>query len=366
MSAPVPVAVLIDSLLTGGAERIAVEGACRIPAARFAPHVIVTRGSGPLEALLREAGVPLTILDRRRRISRTAFSTARGIVRDCGLIHAHKLNSAFWGALLSRATGVPLVVTEHNWSETPSRAQRLVMRHWVAPAARRIACVSDSVAHSVLAQGVAPGKVCVVPNGVDPGAAAPRAVSRRELGLGEDDVVVGVVGALRPEKAHDLLLRAVARLPGVRLCVVGEGPCEATLRDLAGALDLGERVVWAGSRPDAPRLAAAFDVGVLCSRWEGLPLSALETMAAGVPLVATAVGGLPGLLAGGEGLLVPPGDAGALAAAISAVMDAPDAAAERAERGRRLVRERYSLDRMAAGLATVYDAALAGPRENLH
>ena len=213
---------------------------------------------------------------------------------------------------------MPLVTHDHNWSAGRSRGRSLVNHWWIAPAAHRMLCVSRSVAGALAQEGVPPRKIEVAENGVRLQAPATREEARRRLGLDGSELVVGSVGALRPEKAHELLLEAVALLRAegrpVRLCLVGSGPRADELMTLASRLGIDPSVTWAGQRPDAPSLVAAFDVAVICSRWEGLPLAALEALAAEVPLVATAVGGLPELLSGGAGFLVDSPDARLLAA----------------------------------------------------
>src|SRR5262249_50681630 len=145
------------------------------------------------------------------------------------------------------------------------------------------------------------------------------------LDLEPDGLVVGIVGRLAPEKRQDLALKATRRLLAAgrvfRLCVVGDGPQRAELEHLADELGIAEKVRWSGEVQDAGRLAKAFDVALLCSDFEGMPLAALEALAAGVPLVATAVGGLPDLLCGGAGIVVPKDDADALAAAIGRLLE---------------------------------------------
>jgi glycosyltransferase involved in cell wall biosynthesis len=196
----------------------------------------------------------------------------------------------------------------------------------------------------------------------------PREAARMELRLPDDAVVVGSTASLRPEKGHDVLLGAFARLVRertdvpLRLCLVGDGTARDELVDLARRLAIGDRVVLAGQRADAPRLARAFDVAVLASRTEGMPLAALETLAAGVPLVATSVGALPEILGGGAGVLVQAGDAGALAKAIGGVLDEPIRAAELAAAGRRRFAERYRLEPVARRIEQIYLEILGAGR----
>lgn len=244
----------------------------------------------------------------------------------------------------------------------------ILERNWVGREARRVLCVSDSVAATELELGLHPDQVVVVPNGVRIEAAWPASSARDELGLDHDTFTVGIVGRLRPEKAHEVVLEALGKLIDdgrkVQLCIVGDGPRRAELSHIAHELGISRDVVFAGEHANAARLAAAFDVGVLCSRWEGLPLAALETMAAGVPLVASAVGGLPKLLSGGVGLLVAPGDSRGFAKAIAGLQDDPAARRELAMLGERRVREEYSFRRMIRRVEGIYTAVLSEAAED--
>jgi glycosyltransferase involved in cell wall biosynthesis len=359
---PAQVLTMIDSLLAGGAERVAVEIACGLDRARFTPHVVVTRHSGPLESSLREANVQVTLLGRTGRLSPSAVAHTWKLARESDLIHAHKFPSSVWGALLARAAGVPLVTHDHNWSAGRSRGRSLVNRAWIAPASHRMLCVSESVARALAADGVPSHRIEVAENGVHLDVPVERSAARRELGLDDSEFVVGAVAALRPEKSHELLLEAVSLLRAdgreVRLCLVGSGPRAEELRGVAAGLGIEPHVVWAGQRRDAPGLVAAFDVAVICSRWEGLPLAALEALAAEVPLVATAVGGIPELLSDSAGFLVDYGEPDLLARSIATVMDEPGEARARARNGRLRVERRHGLEQTIQRVEAVYDQAL--------
>jgi glycosyltransferase involved in cell wall biosynthesis len=150
---------------------------------------------------------------------------------------------------------------------------------------------------------------------------AERAAVRAELRLDPDALVVGTVANLRAQKAYPDLLEAalevVERLPQVRFLAVGQGPLEAEIRSLHDQLGLGDRLLLLGHRPDAVRVMAACDVFVLASLYEGLGVAVMEALALGLPVVATAVGGVPEVVEHGrEGLLVPPGRPHELAAAL--------------------------------------------------
>jgi glycosyltransferase involved in cell wall biosynthesis len=356
--------MLIDSLMPGGAERVAVEVACALDRERFAPFFVVTRLGGPLEDPLRAAGVPVVVLGRRGKgLPVRMLARAHKLLRHADLIHAHMFPSSIWGALLSRTTGVPLVTRDPTWSGVRTVTRTYGYRHWIGPRARAIVCPSPLVAQSIEDEGVPPSKLRLIVNGVPTDAALPRDRARSELGLDQDGWVIGIIANLREEKRHEVLLRAFARLVASgrnpTLCLVGDGPRRPQLEALAHDLGIEREVVWAGDRPDARRLASAFDTAVICSSWEGLPLAALEVMAAGTPLVATRVGVLPRILGDGAGVLVNVDDDEGLAAALVALMDDPSRGAELRAEGLRLIADEYRFERMVDEFAALYDDVLA-------
>ena len=356
--------ILIDSLLGGGAERVAVEAASRLDRDRYVPHLLVTRHSGSLEQIALDHGIACTVLGRQRGFHPRAFLRARAVVRDGDLLHSHKFEGSMWGALLARAARRPLVAHEHTFDGRQSRRRTFGYRYLIAPTASRILCVSGPVAASLVAEGVAPDLLEVVPNGVPIEGLLDRESARAELGVEPVGVVIGFVGRLRREKRHELALQALALLRreghDVTLCCVGDGPRLEELRVLAEQLGVGEHVRWSGEVPNAGRLVSAFDVAVLCSEYEGMPLAALEFLVAGIPLVATAVGSLPQLLADGGGTVVPPGDARALADALAAELAVHDP--ERRGRALESARAQFGLERLAGDLSRVYDEVLACAR----
>ena len=321
---------------------------------------------GPLEERLVAAGLPYTVLGRQRRTAPRPALRALELARGSDLIHSHLFGNNVWGALLSRSAGIPLVAHEHNRVGRHVWFEQTFDRLLIGRTAESVLCVSDQVGRPLVAAGVDATKIEILPNGVALDDALSRADARRELGLAKTDVVIGSVASLRPEKAHDVLLRAFAltrpRSAALRLCIVGDGVERERLESYASQLGVQDHVLWAGERRNAGRLMSAFDVAVLCSRSEGLPLSALEAMAAGTPLIASRAGSLPTLLDGGAGLLVETDDAEELAGAIELVLADKRLAREFAQRARAVVEEQYELSTVVARLEEVYARALAGRR----
>jgi glycosyltransferase involved in cell wall biosynthesis len=192
----------------------------------------------------------------------------------------------------------------------------------------------------------------VIPNAVDvarftPDATVTRAVVRQQLGISAGTFLWLAVGSLEPQKDHATLLRAVAtlrgRYPRLRLAVAGHGPLGRALGRLAEELGLADRVAWLGLRHDVPALLAACDAFVLTSRWEGSPNALLEALVSGVPVVATALGGVRDLVEDGRsGFLATPGDVAAVAGAMERVLSLDQEARQHlGRRGRDAIRTRH-------------------------
>jgi glycosyltransferase involved in cell wall biosynthesis len=360
---PARVMVLVDTLAAGGAERVAVDFASNVNRRAYEPHVVATKTGGPLEEQLVAAGIPYTVLGRHRRLAPRPALRALELARGSDLIHSHLFGNNVWGALLSRSAGIPLVAHEHNRVGRHVWSERAFDRLLIGSTADYVLCVSDQVGRPLIAAGVDRTKIEVLPNGVALDDVLSRADARRELGLASTDVVIGCVASLRPEKAHDVLLRGFAliraRSPAPRLCIVGDGAERARLETYASTLGIQDRVLWAGERRNAGRLVSAFDVAVLCSRSEGLPLSALEAMAGGTPLIASRAGSLPTLLDDGAGLLVETNDPVRLASAIELLLADKALALEFAQRARTVIAERYQLSTVVKRLEDIYERALA-------
>jgi glycosyltransferase involved in cell wall biosynthesis len=265
------------------------------------------------------------------------------LTRRPDVVHTHLLHAEILGGLVARLARVPVVIaTAHNtfWDDASyGRILRGLYRYTVRSNHHTIA-VSEAVRAKLVATGALADRVTTVVNGLSPVEKLPRAQARAALGLDPDELVIGAIGNLYPYKGHDLLVQALAELhpryPRLAAVVIGEGQCRGALEAQARAAHLEGRLRLVGRRPRAAELLAAFDLYVQPSRSEGLGLGLLEAMAAGVPAVAFAVGGIPELVGvEGAALLVEPGDHRALAAAIDrAIMD-PSLREELALRGRR-------------------------------
>ncbi|MCY4112582.1 MAG: glycosyltransferase [Chloroflexi bacterium] len=289
------------------------------------------------------------------------------------VVHTHLLRADMYGALAARVARVRgLVATKHNLE---ARLEHPVW-HWLHRRTARLPDltigISDAVREwAVTTGGAPPEKTRVVLYGIDaaPFAELDRAAARSDLGIEASAKVVLCPARLDPQKNHGMLLRALERvhreLPDAVLLLAGgrQLGSEAYERDLHALADLTDAhgaIRWLGVRTDMPRLLAACDIVALASDWEGFGLALLEAMAAGRPVVATAVGGVPEVVSDGEtGILVPAGNMFGIADALARLLK-DDADRERmGEAAARRARDTFDLDRMRAATRAVYDEALS-------
>ena len=280
------------------------------------------------------------------------------------VVHAHSTKAGLVGRLAARLARVPGVLfTAHGWAFTEGRAywKRWVLaqaERLVARATTKIICVSAHDRELAVRFRVAhPEKLVVIRNGIDPErfTRADGSAVRRKWGL-ESAPVLTFVGRLAAQKNPAVLLNVLGHLPEGRLVLVGDGPLMPRIRRLVLQGKSTDRVLLVGERGDIPEILAASDVFVLPSRWEGLPLTVIEAMMAGLPVVASRVGGVPELVEEGvTGFLVPSGDLQALARALQRLVEDDELRRSMGEAGRRRALERFTLARMLRETQAVYE-----------
>lgn len=365
---PLRILHLFVSLPVGGAENLLLSILRRLDPARYQSVVCTLGERGALATQVEALGVPLVELglmrggDGRGRAVRALAELLRRERID--LLHAHLYHANLIGRLAARRAGIPCVVSIHNTYTRPKWHRRMA-NWWLA---RRhtgaIIAGSEEIRRDILRYDrVRPELVEVIPNAVDlsrSASALTRQAARERLGLAADTFVIGTVGRLEEQKGHRFLLDALDRLRAqgldAVLLLVGGGREEATLREQAARLALGERVCFLGMRDDLGDLFRAMDLFVMPSLWEGLSLAMLSAMAARLPVVATNVGGVPEVLGDDErGFVLPPGDAVALAERIAWCFAHPDAAARAGTAGAAHVRANYSDAALVKRVEAVYE-----------
>lgn len=300
-----------------------------------------------------------------RRERREVVALAAAFAPD--VVHTHGIRVDVVDGRAFPKRGVPVVTTVHG----PSRAtwlRRAVfepLQRWNYRQFDAVVTVSSALRRATLASGVRPERLHMIPNAwCDAHPPLPRADARGALGLPPERPVVGWVGRFVDVKGPDLFLHALSRLAPPRPLgvMIGYGPLVEPMRALARRLGLDGSVRFLTEIGDAGRYFGAFDVFVLSSRSEGLPIVLLESMAAGAPVVATRVGGVPEALGEGDARLVPPEDAPALARAIGDVLADPRAAAGRAASAARRLRARFDLETFLGSYEEVYRGVLRARR----
>lgn len=320
----------------------------------------------PLPDVLAAAGVTAHVRPMLPRSYGAARRGIRDLCRQLGarVLHTHGYQADVLGAAAAGAAGVVQVSTVHGFTggdlknRIYERVQVLALRR-----CRGVAAVSRPLAAELRRRGVANARLHMVPNAWRARSdALARADARAALALPASPFVIGFVGRLSAEKGADVFVDALGKLGGVAwtAAVVGEGRERAGLEQRAAALGVGERLAWRGGVTGAGRLMTAFDVLVLASRTEGTPMVLFEAMEAGVPVVATAVGGVPDVVGPATARLVAPEDPAALAVAIDEVRRDPAGAASRAAAARARLHSAFAEGAWVEAYDAVYAAALAG------
>ena len=294
------------------------------------------------------------------------------------IVHTHTAKAGFVGRLAARMAKVPLVVHTyhgHILHGYYSPARTRLLRHMEQVLARitdQIVTVSAQVRRELVAYGIAPpAKISVIELGFDLGpflvSQSQRGQFRGELGLEPGTPLVGIVGRIFPIKNHRLFLDAAALVAkqarNARFVIIGDGTLRQAMGDHACELGISERVIFTGWRRDLPRIYADLDVLVVSSDNEGTPVSALEAMASGRPVVATRVGGLPDIITDAQtGFLVPPRDPDALAAAVLRVLREPETSVRIGREAQTVARGRFTSERLVSDMESLYQRLLIEKR----
>jgi len=372
---PAPVSVLhfTNDLARGGVEEHILTLMRGLDRARFRLH-----WACPPEAAEKirpdlPADVELIPLLLRKPGQLANAARLAGIVRArrVDVLHSHQFYASLFASPLGAVCRVPLVVeTPHvreQWRQGWLKSKFVVDRLAGRCVDCYIAVSHANAAYLVQTKGLPARKVVVIHNGSDLGrfdpAARPPARLKTGLGFGEDDAVVLVVGRLEPQKGHRILLDAMPLVhracPRARLVCVGEGALRQELEARVAALGLDASVRFVGQQSKVAEWFALADVVVLPSLFEGLPLVAIEALAAGKAMVATAVDGTPEVIVDGRtGLTVPPRDAAALAAAISRLLRDPELRRALGTTGRAWVEEHFSQEQQIQRTQNLYLDAL--------
>lgn len=353
---------------TGGGERHVADLVRRLPA-KGIDLVLACPAGGDLPELAASLGVPVYTAPIASGFSVEGVRCLRSAIRatEPDIVHAHGSRAAFFARLADPLASDRVVYTVHgiHVSRAGSGARQFVftrVERLLVSRTRCFVCVCASDARKGHELGILDqARTRVIHNGIElPSVAVePEGAFRSELGVDAGSPLALCVGRYHEQKDHVTLLRAwrevVAKIPGAVLALIGSGPLEPELREQAETLDLGDSVRFCPPRPDLTLAYADADLFVLSSLWEGLPYVVLEAMGHGLPVVSTAVDGIPeAVVDGGTGLLVPSCDPSALAGAIERVLADPERARRMGAAGRERIACCFRLDVMADDLVALY------------
>lgn len=374
----IKVAFITYLLDIGGIETLILEICRNIDRNAYDPYVFVFQRDGKLEDELRSMGIPVYLVEKRPGTDLGLVLRLMRLFRrlNIDVVHTHNQSPWLYGGIAAFLSGKPLIHTEHTVVDYhpqyhPERWKKI--ERWLSLITYRITTVANSVAAFLTAEeGIPSSKINVIHNGVKTSVYDKHTdvcSKRASLGINDTDFVVGNVARFYPNKDHKTLLKAfeiVSRNIGqAKLMLAGDGPLKDELVAVADKLGLSGKVNFLGNRRDIPEVLKTFDIFALSSTREGFPIVLLEAMAAGLPVVATDVDGNSELVNDGRtGILVPSGNAEALARAICDMASGRQDVKRMGEEARQAVRSRFNFENMIASYDAIYKKALGLPERH--
>ncbi len=357
---------LIPTLDRSGAEKQVVLLAKGLPRDRFRVEVAALTRLGPLEAELKAANIPVTLIGKPLKIDPFSLLRLSRFLKDrkFDVLHTWVFAANSYGRAAAHQAKIPVVLTSEMAVDLWKNRGHLAIDRFLSGWCDKVVGNSNAVVDFYRKSGLPDSKLAMIPSGIEAGEPpemnVDRAAVRAEFGWPVDVPVALFAGRLMPQKGVDDLLVALDLLqhirPRLKTIIAGAGPLRSELEERAHALRLDDNVKFVGHRDDVPRLLAASDLVVLPSLYEGMPNIVLEAMRYKKPVVATAAPGTTEVVVNGEtGLLVPVKSFQAMAKAIRTVIDDPEKAREFGEAGRARVEAEFGVDRMVARFAELYE-----------
>jgi len=368
----VKVLYVFAALPVGGAEEVLITEVEGLDKTRFDPLVCVLSEKGPVGERIENRGFPVVALHRmksHRFDHRIIWDLYRLIKTEkVDLVHTHLYDGNKYGRLAAGLARVPGLISHYHNVYAHRRIKYHLINRVLSSLNDRILAVSQAVKESVVrCDRISPDKIEVLYNGIDPSkfkGEFEHSDLRRKLGVKPEDFLVGVVARLEEQKGHIYLFRALRQLlpdfPQIKVLVVGDGTLRPVLEAKAKEMGFSEQVLFLGTRKDIPEILASLDLFILPSLWEGFGLAIVEAMSMGIPVVATAIGGVDEVICSGhDGLLVPPGEVPSLVAAVREVILDPRKYREMGKRGKETVGNKFTRAHHLARLQDLYLEVLA-------
>jgi glycosyltransferase involved in cell wall biosynthesis len=375
LESAIKIIFVITGTGVGGAEKMLYHTIKGINPERYSARLCSLKRKGDFAGRLEEEGLEVYSLNMRDAATlagwldtlRALVLLIRYFIRERPVVvHSFLFRANILARIAGYLTGVPVIISsirvmggEQKWHHFIDRVTAFMADHFVA--------VSNGVKEHIVRKAHVPErKVSTIYNGIVAGSSTGFDVSAlmNDVGLKAGERILMTAGRLHRQKGYDLLIQALPMVQksfsGVKLLILGEGEEEKSLKKLAHSLEISEKVLFLGLRSDVDRLLQCSEIFVLPSRWEGFPNVLLEAMAAGKPVVATAVGGVRELVVDEvTGILVPPQDETALADAITLLLSDKKRALAMGAAGRERVLQRFSMDAMLSKTEALYHEMLA-------
>ena len=366
MNPPRKVLHLLQGLDVGGLEYMVVALVNRLNRENFLPSVCCFDTLGKLQDNLLD-DTKVTLLQRKSGIDLLYPFKLASLLKKNGIeiVHLHNSTAFFYGVLAGKIAGNKRIIyTEHARDIIPNIKVRL-MDKILSYMTDRIVVVAEFLKKNLVErEWMNPSAITVIYNGIE-GISFNRQYDRseifQELNITPTAKIIGIVARLDPIKNHRCLIRSMKKVaiffPDTVLLIIGDGPLRHELEELVLSEGLQKIIFFLGIRDDIPRLLSVLDVFVLCSLSEGLPLTILEAMAAGCPIVATAVGGIPEIIQDGrEGNIIPSDDPDKLAEAISGILGNEEKRREMGDKAKKRFEEKFTLRAMVKKYEELYDS----------
>jgi glycosyltransferase involved in cell wall biosynthesis len=360
---------IIPTLDRSGAEKQLMLLATGLPRDEFDPHVCVLTRTGPYEADLHQAGVPVKVIGKSFKVDPAAFFRLKRHIAELrpDVVHTWLFAANSYGRAAALAAGVKHVIAAERCVDPWKVWHELAIDRWLARRTARIVVNSSGVRDFYVDHGLPVEKFVVIPNGMPPPESS--TVSRSDLlaerGLPLNARLIGAVGRLWPQKRMKDLIWAADLLKVIRddvyLLIVGDGPHRERLEQFRRQVRIEDKVHFLGHRSDVSRLMPHFDLLWLASEYEGLPNVVMEAMAAAVPVVATDISGNRDLVVPNEtGYLVPVGDRAAFARQANKLLDDLELSRRLGEAGRQRILTDFTIEKMVERHAQLYREVLGG------
>lgn len=352
----------VDSRI-GGTEKMAFSLAVSLPKEEFSVFILTIKPEGPLQELARAHGIPCGTLGIRSRLNGflAPLRLFRFLLKNrFDVIQTFLFLANNLGRTVGWMVNVPVRVGSQHSTDYWRRSYHNLLDRITAPFSNIIVSVSQAGRKMLIRRaGFAPEKVIVIPNGVPPAVIIPKDKAREMLGFSDEAFLIGSVGNLRTPKGYQYLLPAfrevTVKYPEAKLLIAGEGPLRRTLEKFSRRLGISEQVFFLGFRKDLKALYSGLDILVMPSLWEGMPVALLEALSYGLPVVASAVSGIPEVVRDGiEGFLVAPENPQQITVGIINLLENSQKRIEMGSRGKTRVENEYSQSKMVAAYVNLY------------